>query len=408
MTLALRTRFAAASILALAAAGCDSDPAGSGGGGEGGQGGSSASTTSSTSSGPSSTTGQGGGASTATTGVGGAGVGGAGGAGGSPPVLLALGEACTEANECASDHCASGVCCTTDCDAGCESCLAVATGGADGTCAPVTSEIVCRAAAGACDVEETCDGVTPDCPTDDLENQGTSCRAAAGMCDVEETCDGASPDCPMDVLATTECRASASPCDAAEVCSGSAVDCPADLPVVCNDAGDVCIEGACDPGRRVFVTSTLHDGNLGGAAGAHAICQARAMSAGLSGTFEAWIGTAASSPATSFVQSNIPYVMVDGTKVADSYADLVDGLLDAPIRVTELGTTVLNQGGFGEDRVWTGANDNGNANPTRCNDWTTNDLGVNGAVGYSHEADFWSIWLIRPCNESFRLFCFEQ
>ena len=77
---------------------------------------------------------------------------------------------------------------------------------------------VCRAAAGPCDFEETCDGVTADCPADELaaagtvlprrrgrlrycgnllRNQrrlpadvfkqaGTVCRPAAGVCDVEK------------------------------------------------------------------------------------------------------------------------------------------------------------------------------------------------------------------------------
>lgn len=44
--------------------------------------------------------------------------------------------------------------------------------------------------------------------------------------------------------------------------------------------------GACRP-TTVFVTSTSHTGNLGGLAGADAICQARANEAGLKGNFVA-------------------------------------------------------------------------------------------------------------------------
>ncbi|MDX2167049.1 MAG: hypothetical protein SF182_08300, partial [Deltaproteobacteria bacterium] len=60
---------------------------------------------------------------------------------------------------------------------------------------------------------------------------GTSCRAAAGDCDVAETCPGNGP-CPADSFepATTVCRA-ASPgetCDEVETCTGSSATCPAD------------------------------------------------------------------------------------------------------------------------------------------------------------------------------------
>jgi hypothetical protein len=50
----------------------------------------------------------------------------------------ALGSACTEGQRCGSGHCVDGVCCDTDCAAACHSCVASQTGGADGTCAPVS------------------------------------------------------------------------------------------------------------------------------------------------------------------------------------------------------------------------------------------------------------------------------
>jgi len=52
---------------------------------------------------------------------------------------LALGAACTLNGECTSLHCVDGVCCNTACGGLCEACTAAKTGGADGTCAPVTS-----------------------------------------------------------------------------------------------------------------------------------------------------------------------------------------------------------------------------------------------------------------------------
>ncbi|MCA9638983.1 MAG: DUF4215 domain-containing protein, partial [Myxococcales bacterium] len=82
--------------------------------------------------------------------------------------------------------------------------------------------------------------------------------------------------------------------------------------------------------RRVFVTSTLYQGNLGGLAGADAKCQARAQAAGLPGTFLAWLSDNTNNPNTRFTKSMGPYVLVNGTKIANNYTDLTDGTLLAP------------------------------------------------------------------------------
>src|SRR5689334_12697285 len=56
-------------------------------------------------------------------------------------------------------------------------------------------------------------------------NSGAVCRAAAGDCDVAETCTGSDAECPADELAdgTVECRASTGTCDPAEACAGDSV-----------------------------------------------------------------------------------------------------------------------------------------------------------------------------------------
>src|SRR5207245_7353334 len=49
---------------------------------------------------------------------------------------------------------------------------------------PASSGTVCRAAAGACDVAETCTGTSAGCPADAFAAAATECRASAGECDV--------------------------------------------------------------------------------------------------------------------------------------------------------------------------------------------------------------------------------
>ena len=89
---------------------------------------------------------------------------------------------------------------------------------------------VCRPSAGVCDLQENCTGSGPNCPADAKRPNTFVCRGSAGVCDVAETCDGSSDACPADALEPngTVCRAAAGVCDVAENCDGSNPSCPAD------------------------------------------------------------------------------------------------------------------------------------------------------------------------------------
>jgi fibronectin type 3 domain-containing protein len=105
---------------------------------------------------------------------------------------------------------------------------------------------LCREAVDLCDVPETCDGVSADCPADTFASAGKECRASAGDCDIAETCSGTSVSCPADGFkqAGTVCRAVAGPCDMAESCTGGSANCPNDSlkqsSSVCREATSVC------------------------------------------------------------------------------------------------------------------------------------------------------------------------
>src|SRR6266849_2253031 len=109
---------------------------------------------------------------------------------------------------------------------------------------------VCRAAAGVCDVAETCTGTSATCPAD-AKSTGV-CRPAAGPCDVAESCDGVSDGCPADGFASaaTVCRAAAGECDVAEFCPGDGPSCPADAKqpngTACTDDGNPCTSDTCN------------------------------------------------------------------------------------------------------------------------------------------------------------------
>ena len=130
------------------------------------------------------------------------------------------GGVCGATSQCASGlTCVSGVCCNSACTGACSSCNLA---GKVGTCSPVAAGPICRAKNGDCDVAETCNGTSLDCPANAIASSSTVCRASAGACDVAETCTGprrpARPTCCAP--ATTVCRASAGACDVAESCTG--------------------------------------------------------------------------------------------------------------------------------------------------------------------------------------------
>jgi hypothetical protein len=113
------------------------------------------------------------------------------------------------------------------------------------------SSVVCRPAAGSCDVAESCDGVSSGCPADAFEPATTVCRSSAGLCDLAESCTGSGPTCPADAKSTAVCRPSAGACDVAESCDGVGDTCPADAVAssgtVCRPAAGVCdTQEVCD------------------------------------------------------------------------------------------------------------------------------------------------------------------
>jgi endoglucanase len=117
---------------------------------------------------------------------------------------------------------------------------------------------VCRpAAAGGCDMAETCSGTSTVCPADNFMPAITVCRPAnTAGCDVAETCSGTSAACPADGFAAANvvCRAAAGACDVAEACNGTSSSCPGNAyqpnNTACNDSSacttsDVCTNGVC-------------------------------------------------------------------------------------------------------------------------------------------------------------------
>ena len=176
-------------------------------------------------------------------------------------------ESCTGSNvACPADgKQASGTPCTDDGNP----CTADQCDGSSAACQhpAADADVVCRAAAGPCDVAEhfVCDGTTEKCPDDAFLPSDAVCRSSTGDCDPVETCTGSSAACPADVIspADTGCPSDGNPCTL-DVCDGTNVDCqhPA------GNAGALCrdVAGACDIAENCTGTSeTCPDDVLVGA-----------------------------------------------------------------------------------------------------------------------------------------------
>ncbi len=214
---------------------------------------------------------------------------------------------CDDGIGCTVDACDAGDCTHTGDDASCGggSCDPAGTDAdpttgcvPEGPCRGRAAGFVCRASRGACDVEETCDGTSIDCPTDAFES-GT-CRPSAGTCDVAEVCTGVDPDCPADALlpSTTTCRAASDVCDRAETCTGASATCPTDtfLPssTTCRASTDLCDRAEmCSGTGPSCPTNTFLSGGT--------VCR---PVAGLCDTPEVCSGGSASCPVDAFLGSS--------------------------------------------------------------------------------------------------------
>jgi hypothetical protein len=169
-----------------------------------------------------------------------------------------------------------------------------------------------------------------------------------------------------------------------------------------------CTGGAVPP-KLVFITETSVASTFQGAPAADAICNQEAAAAGLAGTYRAWLGEDdLSSMVLRVAQSESGYVRTDGTSIADNYADLVDGTLDAPINVTALGATVSEVQAWSNQHVGAPVPFLGAAS---CAGWTTTASTSYGWTGLADETDSaWTEGQILPCSpyRLARFYCFQD
>jgi hypothetical protein len=167
-----------------------------------------------------------------------------------------------------------------------------------------------------------------------------------------------------------------------------------------------CEGGSCVAARRVFISSERYTGNMGGAAGADANCQTLADAAELGGTWMAYLVDSTNTLAR-HSQADVPYVRLDGVRVANDWADLSDESILAPLNYSE-----LRQPAGGN--VHTGLSNVAGGTNQHCDDWTyAGGDCLSGAAcsagGESGQVDnHWDGFFVFQCSSNYRLYCIEQ
>lgn len=176
--------------------------------------------------------------------------------------------------------------------------------------------------------------------------------------------------------------------------------------------------------RRVFVTNSDYNGNLGGLNGADAKCQTSASTAALGGAWKAWLSDSSNSPEApapprTFTKSTVPYKLVDETLIAHNWTDLITNkgggayYLTSAINMTENRGTMSSESPWA---VWTNTLPSGGriSSDSRrtCNDWNTS-VRYGSAIGVTSFTSFqWTDNSLadnfRVCSYSYHLYCFEQ
>ncbi|MDH3623935.1 MAG: hypothetical protein OES69_10615 [Myxococcales bacterium] len=154
--------------------------------------------------------------------------------------------------------------------------------------------------------------------------------------------------------------------------------------------------------RRMFITNTVQNADFGGIAGADELCAAQAADANLEGDFKAWLSTRSSSVSDRLTRSNGPYVLVDGTTVANDWDDLVNGSILASINLDANGERRTGD-------VWTGTLATGDSYPNDDCAAFTSGSGGTALCGASASTDAkWTQNITPACSTRLRLYCIEQ
>jgi hypothetical protein len=176
------------------------------------------------------------------------------------------------------------------------------------------------------------------------------------------------------------------------------------LPDVCDVDGS---DGVGPTEHRVFVTSTTHNGNLGGLAGADSICQQLAQNAGLRRTYKAIMSDSVSSAVSRIVLMGGAILKLDesgASMTVDADGNLWNGIM-SPLNRSQLGNSIAS------GQVWTGTTSSGttNSNPdASCANWTDGFGFFTALIGQIESLPGWLDSGPASCDRTIRFYCISQ
>jgi hypothetical protein len=163
--------------------------------------------------------------------------------------------------------------------------------------------------------------------------------------------------------------------------------------------------------KLVFITSQAWDGvTIASAANADALCATAATNGALPGTYRAFLSDGSSDAATRLSHATVPYVLPTGTRIANNWADLIDGTIINGININEFGVNAT-AGSLcsGIAQVYTGSRANGTVFSDTCTNWTSNSSSAAGASGsWTSTTQQWSWYCGSGCDAQGALYCFQQ
>jgi len=171
------------------------------------------------------------------------------------------------------------------------------------------------------------------------------------------------------------------------------------------NGGDGC-SAECIEERLVFITSIPYKASdLGGLVGADGKCDDLASTAGLAGTYLAWLSDNTGSPSSRFPKDfSGPYVLTDGTAIAIGWEQLTSGSLITALAMNEAMEPATNL------ESWSNTLPNGTTKNTiaHCENWSSN-MGNSGAGFSTITEGGWTDNVDKPCaaNGGAHIYCFQ-
>ncbi|HUJ58578.1 MAG TPA: hypothetical protein VLX92_08800 [Kofleriaceae bacterium] len=169
---------------------------------------------------------------------------------------------------------------------------------------------------------------------------------------------------------------------------------------------------------RVFATHTVYMGAFGGLADGDQLCNSAAETAGLGGTWKAWLSDSTSNAIDRLADVGPWYLVDEATEVFAGKAALVESPLVA-IDHDEYGHAIAQSNPFNVEGAWTGTLQDGTAGASDpsigqgadCADWKT-AFGETAMFGNVLDTSTWTnvgAGQLALCDEEQEhLYCFEQ